>query len=350
MSLSTNRECMLRRAVTIPCYVLLLIFGIITTPVVLPLLAVADTAGRRRFAMSRAWTLGLCYFSCQVGALVIAAWISLSRNEPKARQLERYAALQRGWSKVLLRLVRWLYRIQIEIEGGECTTDGPFLLLIRHVSPVDNLLPGALVGSSPPLVTRYVINRMLLRDPCVDVVANQLGSAFVRAGSEGSLQDIRKVAGLARDLGPNEAVAIFPEGALYTPARHAEALAALREGRDPALAELAASFRRVLPPHLGGTFALLNAAEDVDVVFCAHAGLEPAASYRSIANGDPIGTVLRVKFWRVPAAEIPKGRAERGRWLLEEWADVDRWVSNIVDGSEPRRSVDRDSLAGTGGA
>ena len=113
---------------------------------------------------------------------------------------------------------------------------------------------------------------------------------------------------------------------------------------------MAARFRRVLPPHLGGTFALINAAQDVDVVFCAHAGLEPAASYRSIARGEPVGTTLRVKFWRVPAGEIPRDRSERGRWLLEQWAEVDRWVGDIVDGAAPQRRIERDTLAGAGGA
>ena len=230
MIVRTGRQTIVRRSGTIPAYLFALVFGIVTTPLVLPLLAILDTIARTRYALSRAWTFGLFYFSCQAVGLAIALWIWLLRNQSHQRFLERNASLQRGWSRALLGLTRWLYRMRLEVEGAECTREGPYLLLVRHVSPIDNLIPGALVGDGRPLISSYVINRMLLRDPCVDVVGNRLGSVFVRAGSEGSLQDIRKVAGLARDLGPNSVAVIFPEGALYTPARHAEALTALREG------------------------------------------------------------------------------------------------------------------------
>ncbi len=346
--MTEGRQKLVRRGVTIPAYMLALVLVALTTPVVLPLLALSDMLRRSRFALSRAWTFGLIYLISEAVALSAAAWISLRPNDTRERSLRRSALLQQRWSRSLLRLVRWIYRIQLVVEGGDCANDGPFLLLIRHVSPIDNLIPGALIGRNRILPARYVINRMLLRDPSVDVVAGRLGSAFVRAGSEGSLQDIRKVAALARDLGPDDIVVIFPEGALYTPARHAEAIAALREGRDPALAELAASFQRVLPPHLGGTFALLSAAEGVDVVFCAHTGLESAASYGAIARGEPIGTTLRVRLWRVPAAEIPTGRSERGRWLLEQWSEVDRWAGEPGE-STGHRASRPDTLAGAGG-
>lgn len=346
--MNERRQKLIRRGITVPGYMLALVLVILTTPIVLPLLVLSDVVRRSRFALSRAWTFGLIYLSAEAVAITCATWITLRRGDSKRRSLQRSALLQARWARALLKLVRWIYRIQLVVEGEECAGEGPFLLLVRHVSPIDNLIPGAVVGRERRLVPRYVINRMLLRDPSVDIVAGQLGSAFVRAGSEGSLQDIRKVAGLARDLGPDDIVVIFPEGALYTPARHAEAIAALREGRDPGLAELAAGFQRVLPPHLGGTFALLNAAEGVDVVFCAHAGLESAASYRSIARGDPVGATLRVRLWRVQAEEIPKGRSERGRWLLEQWSEIDRWVAEPEAGADmpvPRPGT----LAGAGG-
>ncbi len=328
-----GREAYLRRTATIPAYLLTFVVSVIVIPLVLPVVFIVDLFWWRHFALTRAWAVWLAYFGCEAVAIVVASWLWLAQRRNPEKYLRSLFALERWWARTLFRVGVWTYGITIKIEGGDSAANGPFVLLVRHVSPADNLFPVVFVADRHRIFPRMVINRSLLRDPSMDIVANRLPNAFVRAGSKNSLQDIRKVAALARDLGPNDAVAIFPEGALFTPARRAESVMALRDGRDSELADKAEQLENVLLPHLGGTLALLNAADNVDVVFCAHAGLDDAATYRAILGGAAIGTSLRLRFWRVAAADIPHGREARSRWLLDEWSKLDQWVGEALEGT-----------------
>jgi hypothetical protein len=58
----------------------------------------------------------------------------------------------------------------------------------------------------------------------------------------------------------------------------------------------------------------------------AHTGFEGAASFADFWNGALVGTSLRVRIWRVPAAEIPTERAARVQWLYDAWSEIDRWI------------------------
>jgi hypothetical protein len=39
-----------------------------------------------------------------------------------------------------------------------------------------------------------------------------------------------------------------------------------------------------------------------------------------------VGKQIRVRFWRVPYAEIPTGRDARIDWLFDHWARIDDWI------------------------
>jgi len=99
----------------------------------------------------------------------------------------------------------------------------------------------------------------------------------------------------------------------------------LRAKGQGALADIAAGYRSVLPPRTGGPLALLQAAPDADVIFVEHVGLEGAASFGEFWRGALVGKTLRVRLRRVAAAAIP--REARERWLFEQWAETDRWIS-----------------------
>jgi hypothetical protein len=42
-----------------------------------------------------------------------------------------------------------------------------------------------------------------------------------------------------------------------------------------------------------------------------------------------LGATIRIKFWRVPFSEIPKGREERVKWLYHWWKVVDGWIGEV---------------------
>ena len=126
-------------------------------------------------------------------------------------------------------------------------------------------------------------------------------------------------------MGPDEAVLVYPEGTRFTPEKLARAQEVVAE-RQPHVAPLAARLRNVLPPRLGGPLALLDEARGLDVVFCAHVGLDGFEYISDIWRGGLVGATIRVGFWRVPAADIPVGERERTEWLYAQWQAVDDWV------------------------
>jgi hypothetical protein len=196
------------------------------------------------------------------------------------------------------------------------------------VSPVDNLLPLYLIAGPHGVRLRWVINRWLQRDPCIDIVGHRLPNLFVSTARKQRGESMG-VAQLGEDLGPTDGVLIFPEGALYTPSRREQILQAL-ETQDPALHARAERIAYMLPPRLGGVLGLLESAEGADVLFIAHHGLEGARKYTSIAWGALVHAELRIKLWRVPAADIPKTPEERTDWLFEWWERMDRWVGEVI--------------------
>ena len=96
---------------------------------------------------------------------------------------------------------------------------------------------------------------------------------------------------------------------------------------DREMLDYTRSLRAVLPPRLGGTLALLEAAPEADVVFCAHTGFEGTASIGDIWSGRLIHRVIRIEFRRIPRHAIPEDREARLDWLLDEWGRIDRWVT-----------------------
>ena len=119
---------------------------------------------------------------------------------------------------------------------------------------------------------------------------------------------------------------IDPEGTLFSPEKRLRVIAKLRATADPELVARAEAMPNVLPLRLGGALALIEGAPEADLVFCAHTGLEKATRRADIALGSFTGTTLRVRFWRISAANVPADREGRVRLLLDEWAKVDAFV------------------------
>jgi hypothetical protein len=62
-------------------------------------------------------------------------------------------------------------------------------------------------------------------------------------------------------------------------------------------------------------------------VFCAHAGFEKSRSFWEMWNGGLVNRVVRVRFWSVPANDVPVDRESRENWLFEQWKVVDEFVA-----------------------
>ena len=322
-----------RRAITIPGYAIGAAFAIATLPLSVPLVLIHDAARRNRWSGVRSllalthYLVGEALGIAMSGVLWVAALIAPSREAVWNFRLQCW------WASWLYGGTRLLYGLQMRVRGEAAVRDGPLLLLMRHASVIDTLLPAVLVSSRTGLQLRYVMKRELLWDPCLDLVGQRLRNAFVRRGQGGSEAEVERVREVARDIGPREGVLLFPEGTRFTPRKRQQVLARLAESADAKHLERARALQHVLPPRLGGVLALLENAPGVDVAFCVHTGFECLRTLNDLWNGELVGRTIDVEFWRVPAKMIPIEPAARIDWLFDQWARVDAWLEARAGGT-----------------
>lgn len=319
-----------RRSISIPLMFALAALSLVTAPLWIPVAWLVDLPRRPRTALRCGLYLTV-YAWCEVLGLLACVGIWLGSRtgfggDARARRERWSFALQRLWARALLASAMRIFAFRVEVAGEEVLAASPLLLFMRHASIADTLLPSVWISEPHHTRLRYVMKRELLWDPCLDVVGHWLPNYFARRDSGDSEHERRQVAALAEGLGPGEGVMIYPEGTRFTAAKRSRVLERLRSGGHAGLHARAERLHHVLPPRLGGPFALLDAAPGVDVVFGAHAGFERAGSLRAIWQGSLVGAVIRARFWRVPAREIPRSREDRIDWLYGHWQRIDAFV------------------------
>lgn len=332
----TRAETVLRRLRTIPPLVLGLLLVMALMPVLL--LVGLATDGVRRVASGTpptATRLALflwVYLAAEtVGLLALATlWLASLGGRREAWLRDATWRLQQRWAGTLFGAARTLFRIRVEVSGDDEVEPGPLLVLVRHASILDTLLPANLIARPHGIHLRYVLKRELLADPCLDVAGRRLPNYFVRRGT-GEAREVERVRELAAGLDPKDGVLIYPEGTRFTPARRARAIARIAE-RDPERAARAERLRHLLPPRLGGVAALLEGAPEADVLVVAHHGLEGLRSVGDIWRGGLVGLVLRVRIARVARSRVPVDAATRPDWLYAAWEDVDGWLEELSHG------------------
>jgi len=318
-----------RRAVTISIYALGWLALSLLAPAWILIGLLLGLVRRRSFIVLRLFAFGWFYLGFELIALLLIASVFLAYRSRAARDDALYR-LQAWWASTNLRVAQRALRLTIEVDGAECAVPGPSILLIRHASILDTLLPCTYVQHPHGFHVRYVLKQELLFDPCIDIVGNALPNYFVdRTGDRAA--ELRGMRNLASSL-DSDGILIFPEGTRFSAKKRERALARLASEGSPMVAD-ATELSHVLPPKPGGVLALLDALPNVDCVFFAHAGLETFAKIGSLLDGAVVGSSVRIKLWRVPACEIPSGDAERLRWLYEEWKKVNAFVRNaLLDG------------------
>lgn len=312
--------------VSIGGLVLAALVGVPVLVLLLPLAWVVDRVMGRSLAPALAlfaWVL-----LCSVGGVVAAGWLWVwaGGKTASAASQDAHHRLQHAWAGLVFAGLRRLFGLELEVEGAACAAGGPLVLLSRHVSSADTLLPMVVVARPHGLRARYVMKRELLWEPCLDLVGQRIPNAFVRRGGADSGGDLARVAALGQGLGPQDLVVIFPEGTRFTPQRRARLIDKFSGQGDEVRRDRAKALHHVLPVQSGGLLALLDRAPEVDLVFCAHTGLEGLTTMAAVWDGSLVGRRLQVKLWRTPAAALPRERAARQAWLHEQWRRVDAWV------------------------
>ena len=266
------------------------------------------------------------YLAAEVVGLLalLGVWVAAGFGRRRAWMAEWTWRFQQVWAGWLFAAVRGLFGLRLEVAGDGLVAPGPVIVLVRHASIVDNLLPSVLVARRARVRLRYVLKRELLADPCLDVAGRRLPNYFVRRGT-GEAVELENVRRLAAGMGPEDGVLLYPEGTRFTPERRVAALERIAE-RDPARAVRMAGVQHLLAPRVGGLLAVLDGAPDADVVVMAHQGLDGLRLISDIWSGALVGRRIRVRFTRIPRATIPAGAEERVRWLDDVWADMDTWI------------------------
>jgi 1-acyl-sn-glycerol-3-phosphate acyltransferase len=324
----TRAERWKRRAITGPTLLAVTPAYAALSPALVAGAALADLARRRPWTTTRfVGAIGANLALHAAGFVSMAgAWLLGGRwagaGPERERRLEEW--LQVEWAELSWAVSQRLYDMRLIVDGDECVEPGPVLVLSRHASLIDTLLPLLIVSARHGLRLRYVMKRELLWDPIIDALGHRWPTAFVRRGT-GDPREVAHVLHLLDDLGPGDGIVLFPEGTRFSAEKRARVLAALERAHPDAF-ERALRLRHVLPPHPSGPLALLSHAPALDVVFCAHTGLEGASHFSDLLQGSLLGRVVRVHFWRVRRADIPDEHDAQWAWLFDEWQRVDRWI------------------------
>lgn len=322
-----NSNTLARRAITIPAVTLFFALSWLASPVLLPVAGLVDlvrwASTRRPWMATRLVVFLMAYTAAEVVGITALGLTWLASAGGRLFDLAASTfVIQRSWAGFVLRACRFVFGLQITAAGLESVQPAPFILVARHASIVDNLLPSWFISRTHRTHIRYVMKQELLVDPALDLAGNRLVNAFIRRGeSDSEMRDIRW---LAATLPPDEAILIYPEGTRFSTEKRDRSMAILSR-RNPRLARRATELVHVLPPRLGGTLALLESCT-ADVVVMAHRGLDGFARVADIWRGAMVRRTVEVEFWRIPRAEIPVGRTERAEWLFDTWARIDRWI------------------------
>lgn len=327
----TRADVIRRRLVTIPRLFAMFFVVTITLPLLLGAAVIVDVvrAGVRhkRWMAIRAVAFLWVYLGVETIAVVatLLTWVAAGFGTSQSVLLSSAYAIQRSFARSQLSALSRIFGLHLEVRGDEAIEPGPVIVLFRHASIVDNLLPPVLVADRHDMQMRWVLKRELLSDPALDVGGKRLPNYFVDREATRSSVGLESISRLAEGMGDRDGLVIYPEGTRFTPAKAARALERIASS-DPDRLEAARALRHTLPPRAGGTLAALRGAPDADVVVGVHTGLGGFATVGDIWRGDLVGQVIVVEFWRIPRGDVPESDSERVLWLDEQWRRADDWI------------------------
>lgn len=318
-----------RRVVLCPAIVALTGFLLTTLPVWLVLAAVLSPLLPGRLRALRVLSLLVVALVLESVVLVAMFWLWVGSGFGLAVRAKPFEYLHYqlcGWYlRILFREATRVLNLRVEVEGPSPDEylDRPLLVFCRHAGPGDSfLLINALVNwyAREP---RIVLSAALQWSPAIDVVLNRLPNRFVSGGGA-HLEE--RVGELATALDHNDAFVIFPEGGNFTERRRTQGIARLRRRGLEEMARRSEAMRNVLAPRPGGVVAALEAAPEADVVWVAHTGLDHLYTLADVWRELPLDQSVKMRWWRIPAAEVPRGRDAQIDWLFEWWQRIDQWV------------------------
>jgi 1-acyl-sn-glycerol-3-phosphate acyltransferase len=235
-----------------------------------------------------------------------------------------------GW---FLRVLEWeakrVLGVRFAVEGPPPSEyqGRPLVVMARHAGPGDSFLVVHALMNWYEREPRIVLKNTLQWDPAIDIILNRLPNRFIAPQpGAASAETERHIAELATGLDHDDSLVIFPEGGNFSTGRRQRAIARLHRSGHQRAAVRAERMVNVLPPRPGGVTAALRAATDADAVFVAHTGLEHLVTVGDLWRGLPMDTEIHMRWWRVPASEVPRDDDGIVEWLYGWWEIVDAWI------------------------
>jgi hypothetical protein len=327
-----------RRAVTTTSWFVSAAGLALLAPVALPVALVADLVMRRHFSVIRTYLFFCAFFWVECVGMVAALGLWLARpvarwDERRYQHLNR--RLQYWWGRNLFWSAVRIFGVDVEIDGLELLEDPrPTLVLCRHASTLDTMLPIAVVRQMK--YYRYVIKAELLADPAMDYVAQRFPNCFVHRGTDNPEEEARNVVALGKDLETTGAVVVYPEGTRYTPAKRARLLEKFGEDDPDDLLPVVESLNRTLPPLRQGARKLVETMTEADVLFIAHRGVDEAGAMSDLIKGRLTQVKLEVAMWRIVADDVPRDPDAVRQFLVEHWKRVDAFACGEELAAETR--------------
>ena len=309
-----------RRFLTISAVVVITALLVILAPLLIVVSLLASVFPNFRTAPH---SLAFIYWFviCEWIGLARFVWVyTLYRNKPVF--LQRLRDIQFWWAQALFDLGKWVFQLKIEVRGNDAVKGHCAILLSRHTSMADTVLPLLYFGKARVESLRYVLKQELQYFPCLDIGGNLLPNVFVDRSGADSATAVAAVSELVATAGDEESVLIYPEGTRFTQAKHD----ALGEKR-PQLREQLERWPGLLPLRLGGVSAMLANNPGKDLVFLAHVGFEGSANIHDLLGGGWLRQRVILQFWRIPYADIPKGDATE--FLFSEWDKMQGVVNEL---------------------
>ncbi|MEM9131441.1 MAG: 1-acyl-sn-glycerol-3-phosphate acyltransferase [Actinomycetota bacterium] len=323
-----------QRVLAITAVLIALPLTVALLPILLIGAALADAWGRLwRFPTVRLVMCAVVYLAHEWIGLLLAAGLRMAelvgvfRNRP-GRQIEIYRSIQAWWASSLMRWAGRFLRVRFDMADLDTLPTKGFIVLSRHASMVDAVLPAVIVADGLDRFIHYVLKAELQWDANLNVYGRRLGNYFVQREGDGDAE-AAAIAHFARGTQPDSALVIFPEGTYSTPARRAKVRASLAAKGEDELAALATELNHLLPPKPGGTLALLDSQPDLDVVVVGHVGLEGVTD-AGLRKRLPLRHPVVVRWWVHERSTIPTDDEKRIAWLNDQWRSLDRWVDDVA--------------------
>ncbi len=282
--------------------------------------------GLKRLPTVRLCTYLLVYLFLELSGIVSGAWLWLRGRGGRSLNLQQHRSVQGWWATGLLSWAGRLLNVRLDLDDPSTLPDDTFIVLSRHASMVDAVIPAAVITGQLQRYVHYVIKRELRWDPSIDVFGTRLGNYFVARGGNTEAEE-QAITELGLQAQPGSALVIFPEGTYATAQTRKRVLKSLKRLGDQALIERAEALKALLPPKPAGTLALLRSQPNADVVIVGHVGLGGVAELRGLRQRLPLGDPVIVRWWTHRRNELPNTEDGLTQWLGDRWLELDRWVT-----------------------